>query len=385
LKGLRFLFSLRLLLKFEQIERGKDAKEEGGLGEIDSELERVLLSAMASAESPVPKSIFRSIKRAVMKKLKRTSAPSSLATGTGVTTYQILKDLAREVVSIDGNELSGKAVRDLIGSLAVRIWEQVEIIRAQDGGFDLGEGEVVAVARDVLSSCCRTESGGDTYYCVETLLFPNSTSKDLAVVVPGASDSSPISVHVDIIESAPMNIDVIPPSATPPSPAKGDKVVVGEQEEEVVVEVAAEAEAEVEESIKIEKVEKVENEEVVVVVVEEQKEELKVEVGEEAAAPVSPAAKSKKLTSLAFAQSPPRSGSGGTSATASSTANRRCIRIRVQIESQYRLSDADPQDEASAHWIGMHTCCSHVFYVKSGCNGVVAASERVVSVEVGDP
>lgn len=62
---------------------------------------------------------------------------------------------------------------------------------------DLDESQVLSCARDVLLSCNRTESGGDTYLAIESLLI----NKSFAVLTPLASEEEPLEIIVDIVES----------------------------------------------------------------------------------------------------------------------------------------------------------------------------------------
>ncbi|CAE7631541.1 unnamed protein product [Symbiodinium microadriaticum] len=62
---------------------------------------------------------------------------------------------------------------------------------------DLDESQVLSCARDVLLSCNRTQSGGDTYYTVESLFV----NRDFAVLTPFACEADPLEIVVDIVES----------------------------------------------------------------------------------------------------------------------------------------------------------------------------------------
>jgi hypothetical protein len=62
---------------------------------------------------------------------------------------------------------------------------------------DLDESQALSCARDILLSCNRTESGGDTYLAIEALLI----KKDFAVLTPFASEEEPLEIIVDIVES----------------------------------------------------------------------------------------------------------------------------------------------------------------------------------------
>jgi len=55
----------------------------------------------------------------------------------------------------------------------------------------------VAYARDILLSINRTRSGGDSYFCIDTL----SSNSDLVVIVPSSREAEPLSISVKLDES----------------------------------------------------------------------------------------------------------------------------------------------------------------------------------------
>lgn len=64
--------------------------------------------------------------------------------------------------------------------------------------FEISESETLSCARDLLVLCNRTQSGGDTYFCVDALLC--NKGKDLCIVTPLARDSDPMVINIDIVE-----------------------------------------------------------------------------------------------------------------------------------------------------------------------------------------
>ena len=72
------------------------------------------------------------------------------------------------------------------------------------------EAQIVQCARSVLMMCNRTQSGGDAYYCVETLLRrrarpgdpeSGSNSSDVFILAPLSIKTDPLSIEVDIVET----------------------------------------------------------------------------------------------------------------------------------------------------------------------------------------
>jgi len=135
---------------------------------------------------------------------------------------QAWKDLHRDVMTINGDEISGgiDGPEAMLGSLVRHILLQVEemrnryvdtptpshpsstqhmeTIRRKLATYaDLDEGLALSCARDILLCCNRTQSGGDTYYIVESLLV----NKNFAVLTPLACEADPLEIIVDIVES----------------------------------------------------------------------------------------------------------------------------------------------------------------------------------------
>lgn len=75
---------------------------------------------------------------------------------------------------------------------------------------DLDEGQALSIARDILLSCNRTESGGDTYYCTQSLLC----NSNFAVLTPHGCDVDPIEIVVDVVESSRRRTAIRPCSSS---------------------------------------------------------------------------------------------------------------------------------------------------------------------------
>jgi len=154
---------------------------------------------------------------------------------TSIENSQAWKDLFRDVININGDIINGgvEGPEAMIGSLVRHILLQVQKMREnwvsylqtsspvddhessrmsmesqQEASLerarllastysDLDEGQALSIARDVLLSCNRTESGGDTYYCVQSLLC----NSNFSVLTPHGCAVDPIEIIVDVVES----------------------------------------------------------------------------------------------------------------------------------------------------------------------------------------
>ena len=98
------------------------------------------------------------------------------------------------------------------------------------GGFDLSEAAAVALAREILTLSNRTETGGDTYFCIDSLLC--ATTRDRwhplspfpflcpSVLRPSPSPSlAPRSAPTDDLSTTPLRTTPPPPSMASPSPS----------------------------------------------------------------------------------------------------------------------------------------------------------------------
>jgi hypothetical protein len=114
---------------------------------------------------------------------------------------------------INGERISGgiNGPEAMLGTLVRVILDQVQRMRERyleivpasypkrklTTFSDLDESQALSCARDILLSCNRTESGGDTYLAIESLLV----KKDFAVLTPLGSEEEPLEIIVDIVES----------------------------------------------------------------------------------------------------------------------------------------------------------------------------------------
>jgi hypothetical protein len=62
--------------------------------------------------------------------------------------------------------------------------------------FDLNEGQILACAKEILYSCNRTHSGGDTYDCVNSVMCHDR----FAVLTPFDAEAEPMEIRIDIIQ-----------------------------------------------------------------------------------------------------------------------------------------------------------------------------------------
>lgn len=125
---------------------------------------------------------------------------SSPASKRAILSSQVWKDLDRDVICVNGDVITGdKGPEAMVGAIVRHVLEQAERIRTALAGtgekFDLNEGHALSCVRDVLLACNRTESGGDTYLCVSTLL----SNPDLVVLTPFASEADPMDITVDVV------------------------------------------------------------------------------------------------------------------------------------------------------------------------------------------
>jgi len=133
-----------------------------------------------------------------------------------VETSQIWKDLQRDNLVINGEHIRGESGTEaMIGAMMRHIMDKVDIIRCTDingiqnnqqspnrpkvyDRFDITEAQALACARDLLILCNRTQSGGDTYFCVDALLC--NKQNNLCIVTPLSYEADPIEIYVDIVE-----------------------------------------------------------------------------------------------------------------------------------------------------------------------------------------
>ena len=115
---------------------------------------------------------------------------------------QLWKDMLRDSVSINGDIYKGDGGHGperIIGALTRCILrfdksatQNVNATRAYRKKFCITEAQAVSYARDVLLACNRTRSGGDSYYCMDTLC----NNQELVVLCPSSSEADPLRIIV---------------------------------------------------------------------------------------------------------------------------------------------------------------------------------------------
>jgi len=115
---------------------------------------------------------------------------------------QLWKDMLRDSVSINCDLYKGDGGHGperIIGALARCIMrfdksatQNVNATRAYRKKFCITESQAVSYARDVLLACNRTRSGGDSYYCMDTLC----SNHELVVLCPSSSEADPLRITV---------------------------------------------------------------------------------------------------------------------------------------------------------------------------------------------
>jgi len=136
--------------------------------------------------------------------------------GVELSIDQLRKDLQRDTVMINSELFrgdSGHGPERIIGALARELMEAGRVRVSDDpndpdtadddnnhdgpvaaGGRSdrLQESQALAYARDILLSGNRTRSGGDSYFCVNTLC----SNQDLVVVTPSGREAEPVVINV---------------------------------------------------------------------------------------------------------------------------------------------------------------------------------------------
>ena len=112
---------------------------------------------------------------------------------------QLWRDLCRDRIMINQelfNGDSGHGPEKIVGALTRNI---VAVSRSDSKyyRYAIPESKAVAYARDILLSINRTRSGGDSYFCIDTL----SSNSDLVVLVPSSREADPLSISVELDES----------------------------------------------------------------------------------------------------------------------------------------------------------------------------------------
>jgi hypothetical protein len=86
--------------------------------------------------------------------------------------------------------------------------ESEGIINNEYSDFNLSESMALSHAREILAFCNRTQSGGDTYFCIDALL--RDKEKDFSILTPLGVEADPLEIVIDVIEAK-----FLPPQSSP--------------------------------------------------------------------------------------------------------------------------------------------------------------------------
>lgn len=136
---------------------------------------------------------------------------------------QVWKDLQRDVIMVNGCRISGElGAEAMVGALVRHISDKAEQIRLYqqklavlqsslpDGDqqeknvhvinseFSISEALIVECARDLIVLCNRTQSGGDTYFCVEALLC-GERNDSKTILTPFSAEADPLMFNIDAV------------------------------------------------------------------------------------------------------------------------------------------------------------------------------------------
>ena len=117
---------------------------------------------------------------------------------------QLKKDLLRDSILINLELFhgdNGHGTEKIIGALARNI---IGVSRSATSGsskYSIPESMAFAYARDVLLSINRTRSGGDSYFCIDTLV----NNPKLVVTVPSSREAEPLSITAELDETDDSN------------------------------------------------------------------------------------------------------------------------------------------------------------------------------------
>jgi hypothetical protein len=131
---------------------------------------------------------------------------------SGADLAQLWKDMMRDKVCINGQVIYGESgPESILGALARSIVSLAMKSREHEPRspsgtplalqqsqplYAMNEVQAVAYTMDVLLACNRTQSGGDTYYCVE-YLFRNPS---LVVLCPYSSHAEPLQIFLELVD-----------------------------------------------------------------------------------------------------------------------------------------------------------------------------------------
>ncbi|CAJ1910057.1 unnamed protein product [Cylindrotheca closterium] len=117
---------------------------------------------------------------------------------------QLWKDLQRDAILINQELFKGDVghgPEKMIGALARNIVSTSRLAtsgKSTTARYAIPESKAFAYARDVLLSVNRTRSGGDSYYCIDTLC----SNTDLVVITPSSREAEPLSITVEMNDDA---------------------------------------------------------------------------------------------------------------------------------------------------------------------------------------
>mmetsp|Transcript_5604 Transcript_5604/g.12768 ORF Transcript_5604/g.12768 Transcript_5604/m.12768 type:complete len:310 (-) Transcript_5604:2834-3763(-) len=106
--------------------------------------------------------------------------------------------MSRDRIAINGVQLSGEhGPETIVGTLVRRILECTAFAPNGTQLHRLSEMSALIAARDVLLACNRTQSGGDTYMCVDALC----RAEGLMVLCPDSAEAEPVAIEVEFRQS----------------------------------------------------------------------------------------------------------------------------------------------------------------------------------------
>jgi hypothetical protein len=124
-----------------------------------------------------------------------------------------IKPQSHDDCGLNGYRTSEGSIKNLRSSSTSRVRRASEASQVQRANisnananiFDLSEADALCCARDLLVLCNRTQSGGDSYFCVDALLAwcgqgREQKSDRYCVLTPLNLDAEPVDIIVDIVE-----------------------------------------------------------------------------------------------------------------------------------------------------------------------------------------
>lgn len=136
--------------------------------------------------------------------------------GTNLKSNQLWKDLNRDVLLINNERVSGELGAEAMVATLVRVIAQkLDVINNYRKAYELSsnntmtylpnnilESDIIKCARDLLVMCNRTQSGGDTYFCIDSLIMGNTQKSldSLFMLNPYDQQSEPLTFFIDIVQ-----------------------------------------------------------------------------------------------------------------------------------------------------------------------------------------